>query len=85
MYQDTERKLSIRLIKTALPDSINGFISGSDADGYIIAINSGLSAEDQECAFIHECLHLWRQDTVKDCSVDEIEREAHKTANSLLG
>lgn len=85
MYQDTERKLSIRLIKTALPDSINGFISGSDADGYIIAINSGLSAEDQERAFIHECLHLWEQGTVKDSSVDEIERETHAKANSLLG
>lgn len=72
------RNITIKLIQTELPEGVHGCISGTDADGYIIMIHNQDSAEEQEKTFLHECLHLWRKDTIrKDATVIQIEREAH--------
>ena len=71
------RNITIKLIQTELPEGVHGCISGTDADGYIILTNSQETQEEQERVFLHECRHLWRQDTIRtDATVGEIEREA---------
>ena len=76
MNVNTTRKFTLQIVTAALPEGVRAMISGSDADGYIIMIDSNLSPADQEAAFLHECLHLYRQDTTSAADADAAEREA---------
>lgn len=71
------RRLNVHLAKVDLPDGMRGACCLSNRGGYYIIINTNLTAEEQEKAFIHEALHIWHDDFNSGKTVQEIETERH--------
>lgn len=68
---------SIKTYITQLPPRIKAFTVRSN-DFYSIYINDSLSWETRLKAYNHELEHIKNGDFDKECSVNEIEYEAHK-------
>lgn len=67
----------IRTITTPMPGSIRSCVVLKD-DIYTILINETLSQDARLKAYEHEMEHIKNEDFNKECSVNEIEYEAHK-------
>ena len=75
-----DSNINMRIVTAPLPDGINGMLSGGDPERLIIMINSNLSAEEQEKAFLHECKHIWNDDlnsSLAACDVGKLEQIRH--------
>ena len=71
----TVRRIVIDLVTTDdLPDAIRGTI-GDDSGRYIMLINGNMTTSDQEETFLHECRHIFNNDTKHGGNADSIEAE----------
>ena len=62
-----------------LPCKVKEFTKkNSVEDCYTIVLNSRISSEEQNCAYLHEMQHITKNDFSKEDSVDAIEFEAHE-------
>ncbi len=78
--QDT--MLDLRVVKLRMPSSVKGASCKTPDNGYMVVINSGLSAGEQEEAFLHEMLHVWNGDHDREGNTQELEARIHqKTAD----
>ena len=78
--QDT--MLNLRVVKLRMPSSVKGASCKTPDNGYMVVINSGLSAEEQEEAFLHEMLHVWNGDHDREENLQALEARIHqKTAD----
>lgn len=77
-----ETMLNLRVVKLRMPSSVKGASCKTPDSGYMVVINSGLSAEEQEEAFLHEMLHVWNGDHDREENTQELEARIHqKTAD----
>ena len=60
-----------------LPTTIGGFTKVTDGY-YTIVLNSRMTHERNQQSYIHEKDHIDSMDFDRDCSVDQIEAEAHR-------
>lgn len=58
-------KAKVYVYHAPLPEGIHGMTSKSISEAFIVAINSEDTPERQEQAFIHEMMHIWRDDWSK--------------------
>lgn len=72
-----ERRVSLRIIKTELPEDIKGVCSVCSDGSYLILINQDLDEREQEASFLHEMLHIYHNDFDSDMSIHEIENKRH--------
>ena len=68
---------------TSLPTTIRGFVRKNSDLTYTIVLNDKLNYEMQRKCFAHEMYHIERGDLDRECSVDEVEYEAHKKPSSM--
>lgn len=61
-----------------MPTTIRGFVKKNSDMTYTIVLNDRLNDEMQRKCFNHEMYHIEHGDLDKECSVDQIESEAHK-------
>ena len=86
MNQDIEESLGIaqdamlnlKVVKLRMPSSVKGASCKTWDNGYMVVINSGLSAEEQEEAFLHEMLHVWNGDHDREDNIQELEARIHQ-------
>lgn len=71
-----EREIKVSVKEAHLPASIKGLCSQCSEDEYIILLRDELTDQEKEKAFIHEMLHIYRDD-FSGHSVGEIESTAH--------
>lgn len=84
------REIKIKIGKTCdLPGSVNACIgidtAQKEIESYVMLINSNQSPEDQEEAFLHECLHIWREHLSgarEDAT--KIESETHNRMKEIM-
>ena len=83
------REIRLKIGKSdELPESIHGCVglnnNEHDSESYIVLINANRSPKDQEEAFLHECLHIWRNHLSGEYeNVDQIEAETHRRMNEV--
>ena len=78
--QDT--MLNLKVVKLRMPSSVKGASCRTPDNGYMVVVNYGLSAEEQEEAFLHEMLHVWNGDHDREDNIQELEARIHqKTAD----
>ena len=66
-----------------LPCRIKGFTQRNYEDGhYTIVLNSRISVEEQQCAYLHEIQHIINKDFAKN-SANKIEFAAHKVREEI--
>lgn len=74
--------INLRFVKLRMPSSVKGASCKTPDNGYMVVINSGLSAGEQEEAFLHEMLHVWNGDHDREGNTQELEARIHqKTAD----
>ena len=69
-----------------LPEGIKS-ISGVDPEEpetYFLLVAPELSPEEQESAFLHEMLHIWRGDHLSALDVNQIESKCHHDNGAVL-
>lgn len=59
-----------------LPTTIGGFVKETD-DYYTIVLNSRMTFEHNKQTYKEETYHIDNNDLDRDCTVDQIETEAH--------
>lgn len=79
-----ERRISLRIIKTELPETVRGAVSDRGNGSYIILINQTLDEKAQAEAFIHEALHIYHNDFESELSLDKLESIRHEESESIL-
>lgn len=80
----TEQRISIRIIKTPLPQAING-LSMKDGNTFIVLINENDSQDEQKETFIHEMLHIWHGDHDREFKdVQQLEEQRHQETTWIL-
>lgn len=68
----------IRVVMANLPTTVNGY-SVVTPDGWTtIVLNQNLSYEKNQKTFKHEVDHMAKDDFLKLCHADEIEKLSHK-------
>ena len=67
----------IRVIFQDLPTTISGFVREKD-DFYTIVLNSRMTHERNQKTYKHEQHHIDNDDFNRDCSIEQIELEAHR-------
>lgn len=72
------------IIASDMPDGIHGFVSEIESNNYVIFINQNMSKDKQTKTFLHECLHIWRNDFYSGKSVQQIEAETHYELSKLM-
>lgn len=66
-----------------LPEDIRGAVKQRKDGGYIIAINSNLSADDQAKALVHELSHIAADHFNREADIQTIEAEAEALSNQV--
>lgn len=74
----TEAKITIQLIRDTFGPGMNGASAFMDGR-FVVLINDRLNEEEQEQAFLHEMLHVYRQDHFSTASVQALEAGADGT------
>lgn len=69
--------MEIYSVLATLPYSIKAFVVQNEDMSYTIVLNDSLSYEQNRTSYLHEYNHIINGDYDKQCSVDEIESEAH--------
>ena len=65
----------VRLVD--MPPALYGFTRENSDLTHTVILNSRISAERRMRTYLHELDHIRNDDIRKECSADEIEREAH--------
>lgn len=71
------RTTTLTITTHELPQGIDAFTLYKD-EQYAIYVNDTLPATEQAAAFLHECLHLWHDDTSADLPADVLENVRHR-------
>ena len=79
-----EREITVRMITADLPECINGMCHMDAPGRYIVVIDSKGTPQQQAAAFLHECLHIWHNDTATTLPADQIEQMRHREIIDLL-
>lgn len=80
------RDIQIKILYDNLPEGVNGMCTkcGSDKEAYMIILDSKQAERQQALAFLHEALHIYRQDFTSGKTAQEIEAEAHAFIEAFL-
>ena len=76
------REIKIILEEDRLPSDIHGMTSERDGVYYVL-LNAEDQTERKEAAFLHELLHIYREDFKSGKTVDEIETEVRKELRAI--
>ena len=79
-----KRKINLTIAKERLPESIKAFSSKRGDQDYLIVIGDDLTDDEATKAFIHECLHIWRDDYGKFERATNIEADVRKEIKRLV-
>lgn len=79
-----ETMLNLRVVKLRMPSSVKGASCKTPDNGYMVVINSGLSAVEQEEAFLHEMLHVWNGDHDREENIQELEARIHQSTADFV-
>lgn len=71
-------------VREPLPDTIHGVLTMRPDGSYIIIVNSNDTPARQAQAYLHECLHLWRNDLSGPGNIGGVETRTHTEQKQLL-
>ena len=78
------RQITITIENTPLPASINAVLHEAADNDFIICLNSEKTDDERAAGFIHECLHIYRDDFKRPEPADHIEQTRHNELLRLL-
>lgn len=53
-------------------------------DSFCVVIDNKLSEDEQAAVFLHEMLHIWHDDSSKECKLAQVEKERAAELPRLL-
>ena len=81
-----DREISLRVIHTDLPDTINGATAQDprDPDSYTVILNARKGQKQQLLSFLHEMIHVYQKDFESGQDVETVERLAHGIIEEIM-